>query len=74
MEERNIPAENTPISRSLDVNIKNLLRFTENSSDIIVKNGFVCGNKIAVVTCEGMASTDTQIGRASCRERVCQYV
>lgn len=59
MEEQKIPAENTPISRSLDENLSNLLKFTENSSDVIIKNGFVCGNKIAVVTCEGMASTDT---------------
>lgn len=59
MEEQKIPAENTPISRSLDENLANLLKFTENSSDVIIKNGFVCGNKIAVVTCEGMASTDT---------------
>lgn len=59
MEEQKIPAENTPISRSLDENLSNLLKFTENSSDVIVKKGFVCGNKIAVVTCEGMASTDT---------------
>jgi len=59
MEEQKIPAENTPISRSLDENLANLLKFTENSSDVIIKKGFVCGNKIAVVTCEGMASTDT---------------
>lgn len=59
MEEHARLAESTPISRSLEENLDNLLKFTDNSSDVIIKKGFVCGNKIAVVTCEGMASTDT---------------
>ncbi|MCI7758597.1 MAG: hypothetical protein MSH49_01060, partial [[Eubacterium] saphenum] len=59
MEQHEKLAESTPISRSLEENLDNLLKFTDNSSDVIIKKGFVCGNKIAVVTCEGMASTDT---------------
>ena len=59
MEQHARLAESTPLCRSLEENLDNLLKFTDNSSDVIIKKGFVCGNKIAVVTCEGMTSTDT---------------
>ena len=48
-----------PIDSSLDVNINNIQKITGKSSDVIVKTGMVCGNRIAAVTCEGMADTDT---------------
>ncbi len=48
-----------PLNISLDINLENIKTFTDNSSDIIVKTGMVCGNRIAVLTCEGMTGTDT---------------
>lgn len=49
----------TPLDPSLMHNLRNIGQITDNSSDVIIKTGMVCGNRIAVVTCEGMASTDT---------------
>ena len=56
-----LPAD-LPLESSLDTNLKNILKMTSSSSDIIIKNAMVCGNRIAVVTCEGMAGTDTLAG------------
>ena len=49
----------TQIDTSLDDNLKNILAITGNSSDVIIKTGMVSGNRIAVITCEGQADTDT---------------
>lgn len=46
-----------PIDSSLEKNLENISKMTGNSSDINVKTGLVCSNRIAVVTCEGMAGT-----------------
>lgn len=48
-----------PLDVSLTRNLQNIALMTDNSSDVIVKTGMVCGNRIAVITCEGMTSTDT---------------
>ncbi|MBD5130675.1 MAG: spore germination protein [Ruminococcaceae bacterium] len=48
-----------PVDISLDRNLANIKKYTDNSSDIIVKTGMVCGNRLAVLTCEGMTGTDT---------------
>lgn len=52
-------ADDFPLSGSLSENLKNINEFTGGSSDVIVKTGMVCGCRIAVLTCEGMTSTDT---------------
>ncbi len=44
---------------SLEENLKLIQSITQNSSDVIIKNAMICGNHIAVLTCEGMTSTDT---------------
>ncbi|MCH5207703.1 MAG: spore germination protein [Oscillospiraceae bacterium] len=44
---------------SLADNLKTIKSLTGNSSDVIVKTAMVCQNNIAVLTCEGMSSTDT---------------
>ncbi len=59
MQESEKTKTDLPLCGSLEENLKNLAQFTDNSSDVIIKRGEVCGNKIAVVTCEGMTSTDT---------------
>lgn len=51
--------EDLPIDTSLEKNLKNILTITANSSDIIIKRAMVCCNRIAILTCEGMAGTDT---------------
>lgn len=48
-----------PISADVDENLRNIKIYTDNSSDVIVKPGAVGGNRIIVLTCEGMASTGT---------------
>ena len=48
-----------PISAFLNENLHNIKIYTDNSSDVIIKPGAVCRNRIAVLTCEGMAGTDT---------------
>ena len=48
-----------PIDKSLAVNLERLKAFTGGSSDVIIKDGMLCGSNIAVITCEGMADTDT---------------
>lgn len=48
-----------PLDSSLDKNINNIKKITHNSSDVIVKMGMVCANRVAAITCEGMADTDT---------------
>ena len=48
-----------PIDKSLAVNIERLKAFTGGSSDVIIKDGILCGRSIAVITCEGMSDTDT---------------
>ena len=53
-----LPAD-LPLNISLDINLGNIKQITENSSDVIIKTGMVCGNRIAALTCEGMTSTDT---------------
>ncbi|MBQ9946757.1 MAG: spore germination protein [Oscillospiraceae bacterium] len=45
----------TPIDKSLERNISNIMTITNKSADVVVKRGRVCGNDIAVVTCEGIA-------------------
>ena len=47
------------LSVSLEENLKAVQKLTESSSDVIIKKATVCGNKIAVVTCEGMTDTGT---------------
>lgn len=44
---------------SLEQNLDYIKQITNNSSDVNIKTGMVCGNRIAVLTCEGMTSTDT---------------
>ncbi len=48
-----------PISIFLDENLNNIKIYTDNSSDVIIKSGTIGQNRIAVLTCEGMADTDT---------------
>lgn len=48
-----------PVDISLDRNLENIKTYTGGSSDVIVKTGMVCGNRLAVLTCEGMTGTDT---------------
>ena len=48
-----------PIDSSLDKNLERVKAMTGGSSDVIIKYGAMCGQKIAVLTCEGMTSTDT---------------
>lgn len=48
-----------PITQNLDENLSNIKFYTKNSSDIIIKPGAVAQNRVAVLTCEGMAGTDT---------------
>ena len=48
-----------PIDISLDRNLKNIDIITNKSSDVIIKTAMVGGNRIAALTCEGMASTET---------------
>lgn len=48
-----------PLSTYLDENLNNIKIYTDGSSDVIIKTGAICRNRIAVLTCEGMASTDT---------------
>lgn len=48
-----------PIDSSLDKNLERVKAMTGGSSDVIIKDGAMCGQKIAVLTCEGMTSTDT---------------
>lgn len=50
---------NLPITQNLDENLNNIKIYTNNSSDIIIKPGAVAQNRVAVLTCEGMAGTDT---------------
>lgn len=49
--------DSLPVDISLKKNLGNIKEITGNSSDINVKTAMVCGNSIAVVTCEGMAGT-----------------
>ncbi len=53
------PKRKQPLYASLEQNLNAIKNLTANSSDLIVKTGMVCGNRIAVITCEGMTSTDT---------------
>lgn len=53
-----IPPE-LPLDKSLKTNLDHLKAITGGSSDVIIKTGSLCGSDIAVITCEGMASTDT---------------
>lgn len=53
-----IPSD-TPLAKSLDRNLVMLKGITGGSSDVIIKTGTLCGARIAVITCEGMADTDT---------------
>ena len=48
-----------PLSAYLDENLNNIKIYTDNSSDVIIKTGAVCRNRIAVLLCEGMTSTGT---------------
>lgn len=48
-----------PISVYLDENLYNIKVYTDNSSDVIIKPGAIGQNRIAVLTCEGMADTGT---------------
>ncbi|MGN1340669.1 MAG: spore germination protein [Oscillospiraceae bacterium] len=53
-----IPGEQ-PLTGRLEEDIALVKAITGGSSDVIIKPGTLCGCKIAVVTCEGMADTDT---------------
>lgn len=55
----NLPDLKQPLYASLEQNLNFIKNVTANSSDLIIKTGMVCGNRIAVITCEGMTSTDT---------------
>ena len=44
---------------SLEDNLNAIKSLTGNSSDVIIKTAMVCQNNIAVLTCEGMTSTNT---------------
>lgn len=55
----NQPDLKQPLYASLEQNLNFIKDITKNSSDLIIKTGMVCGNRIAVITCEGMTSTDT---------------
>lgn len=55
----NMPDLDQPLYTSLEQNLNYIKLIINNSSDLIVKTGKVCGNRIAVLTCEGMTSTDT---------------
>lgn len=48
-----------PLDKSLEENLRRLKQFTGGSSDVIIKDGMLSGCRIAVITCEGMADTDT---------------
>ena len=48
-----------PISKFLDENLNSIKIYTDSSSDVITKTGAICRNRIAVLLCEGMTSTDT---------------
>lgn len=48
-----------PLESSLECNLKNIAKYTSNSSDVNVKTAMVGNNHIAIITCEGMADTDT---------------
>lgn len=48
-----------PLDKSLEENLRRLKQFTSGSSDVIIKDGMLSGCRIAVITCEGMADTDT---------------
>ncbi|MDY4588031.1 MAG: spore germination protein [Oscillospiraceae bacterium] len=48
-----------PLDKSLEENLRWLKQFTGGSSDVIIKDGMLSGCRIAVITCEGMADTDT---------------
>ncbi len=50
---------NLPIEASLERNIKNIGQITGGSSDVIIKTAMIAANSVAIVTCEGMADTDT---------------
>ena len=50
---------NLPIEASLERNIKNITQITGGSSDVIIKTAMIAANNVAIVTCEGMADTDT---------------
>ncbi|MGN0688459.1 MAG: spore germination protein [Oscillospiraceae bacterium] len=52
----NLPPD-TPIDKSLKTNLDNIRVMTGGSSDVIIKPARICGNDIAVVTCEGMSGT-----------------
>jgi len=54
-----MPDFDQPLYASLEQNLNYIKFIINNSSDLIVKTGKVCGNRIAVLTCEGMTSTDT---------------
>lgn len=55
----NLPDLKQPLYASLEQNLNFIKNVTANSADLIIKTGMVCGNRIAVITCEGMTSTDT---------------
>lgn len=50
---------NIPLFNSLKQNLEYISKAVSNSSDLVIKTGMVCKNHIAVITCEGMTSTDT---------------
>lgn len=54
----NMPPD-TPIDVSLERNLKNIKIMTGGSTDVITKRGRICGNDLAVILCEGMASSTT---------------
>lgn len=59
MEQNSQLSPNTPLSANIDENLDNVKRYTSNSSDVIIKPAAICQNRAAVLTCEGMTSTDT---------------
>lgn len=51
--------ETEKLEKELDTNITNMRTMMGGSSDFIVTKGSLCGNGLAVLTCEGMVSGDT---------------
>ena len=65
MSDENIRTElpfDTPIELSLERNLNNLKQYTGGSSDVMIKTGRVCGNNVAVITCEGIAGVSILAG------------
>ncbi len=50
---------NDKLKDDLQQNTLNIKKIMRSSTDLIMKNAKICGNKVCIVMCEGMASTST---------------